>query len=464
MTRTGDIVLAHAFGERYELPVPLVLYLVGGAAVVVLSFVLLLRRTTPAPAVLAVPEAPDTVPPQPLRPLPALLSLAVTLFVVVVGLTGTQDPTYNLAAVGFWLVVWIGGPLSCGLLGDWTRPVNPFAVIARVGDDASLRKAVLARREPLEWPPGLGWWPAVVLFVLLVLGELVFQLDATKPAFVGSMLVLYLLASFFLGLLFGPGWLARGEVFSALFNAWGRLGYFRFGAPGRRGFAGGLDVPFEASPSRVVFVLLMLVSINFDGLIATPQYLDWERTTLGVASTDAKLLLTVSLVALVLVVLAVFGAFATLSASVGRLGQSPLRALAGLLPSLVPIAFGYLVAHYLQYLLTNGQLLVGMLSNPGFGQGNTGFEVDRALLPNSFYWYVSVVVIVAVHVVAVVIAHRFLTSRAADESLARRAEYPWLVAMVGYTAFSIYLIAQPLTSTAATTALAFVGAPFGGLW
>lgn len=453
MIRTGDLVLAHAFGERYELPLPLWLFLVGGASVVVLSFLLVLRRGTVARPSL---DGPDTIPPLPWRPVPGGLAVAGTLFVAYIGLTGTQETSYNLAPVFFWLIVWIVVPMTCGLLGDWSRPVNPFAVLGRLGDDAQLRRKVLARSQPLDWSPRLGWWPAVVLFVLLVLGELVFNLDATKPAFVGGMLLVYGLVSLLLGLLFGPSWLARGEVFSGLFNAWGRLGFFRFGAPGRRGFAGGLEVPFEASPSRVVLVLLLLVSINFDGLLATPQWASYERTTLGTDVAGIELLRTLSLVALVLAVLAAFGAFAHASARLGGVTGSPLRSLAWLLPSLVPIAFGYLVAHYLEYLLTNGQLLIPLVTNPGFGAGNTDFVVDPQLLPSSFYWYVSVVVIVAVHVVAVVIAHRTLRARAADPERALRSEYPWLVAMVAYTAFSLFLIAQPLTESAAT-ALPLVG-------
>ena len=41
-------------------------------------------------------------------------------------------------------------------------------------------------------------------------------------------------------------------MFSVLFATWGRLGYVRFGAPGRRGFFGGLDVPFEPVLSRLL--------------------------------------------------------------------------------------------------------------------------------------------------------------------------------------------------------------------
>lgn len=458
MTRTGPIILAHAFGQRYELPLPLYLFVGGGALVVLLSFLLVLRRTTDGSRPF---DAEDVVPAAPFRPVSGVLSILLTFLVAVVGLTGSQQVSENIAPEFFWVLVWIGVPLTCGLLGDWTRSVNPFANLARLGDSAGVRKLLLARSKPLGWSARLGWWPSVGLFVLLVLGELVFNLDSTTPAFVGGVLLVYGVLSFFLGVLFGPSWTAHGEVFSGLFNAWGRLGFFRMGAPGRRGFTGGLDVPFQASASRIVFVLLLLVTINFDGLLATPQWASYEQRTLGTNGTGIEALRTGSLAVLVLVVLGVFVVFAWTAARAGRFAASPLGSLAGLLPSLVPIAFGYLIAHYLQYLLTNGQLVAPLIGNPGFANWpiklpypfNDTFEVDVTLLPNSFYWYLSVIVIVAVHVVAVVIAHRHLVARAGDGRAARRSEYPWLVAMVAYTAFSLFLIAQPLTqeSGSATT-------------
>ena len=458
---TRPIVLAHAFGERYELPIPLYLFALGGALVVLLSFVLVLRTPgSTAPEV----TSGDSVPLRRVHPVLGPVSIVVLLLVAAVGLTGSQEVPENIAPETFWVLTWIGVPLSCGLLGDWTRPVNPFANLARLADNSRLRRTVLARQEPLAWR--FGWWPAVVLFVLLVLGELVFNLQTTVPAFVGGALVVYGLLCLFLGLVHGSAFLARGEVFSGLFNTWGRLGFWRFGAPGRtRRFTGGLDVPFDEAPSRVVFVLLLLVSINFDGLLATPQWASYERRTLGADTSGIDALRTGSLIALIVVVLAIFVAFAVGSARVGRWSTGPFAALAGVLPSLVPIAFGYLVAHYLQYLLTNGQLMAPLIGNPGYkswplhlpGPFNDGFEVDSTLLPNSFYWYLSVLVIIAVHVVAVVLAHRALLRHAEDPVRARRSEYPWLVAMVAYTAVSLLLIAQPLTQergTATTTTTA----------
>ena len=363
MDRPG-IVLAHNIGERFELPIPLTLFAIGGAAVVLLSFLLVVRLGGEVPPAT---DAPDPVPSRPFPRVAGPLSILAVLAVAVIGITGVQEPAENLASVLFWILLWIAVPLTCGALGDWTRPVNPFANAARLGDSPGLRKAVLARRRPLPYPRGLSWWPALVLFVLLVLGELVFNSEtlSVRPAFVGAMLIVYSLASFFLGMVFGEEWLARGEVFTVLWNAWGRQGWFRFGAPGRRGFAGGLDVPFESTPSRVVLVLLLLISINFDGLLATPAWVKHIQRDQFALSTE--LTETAILAGLVVVLLAVFTGFAHWSARLGGHRTRPLESLAGLLPSLVPIAFGYLLAHNLQYLMIQLQQLYPLAKNPGFG-------------------------------------------------------------------------------------------------
>lgn len=220
----------------------------------------------------------------------------------------------------------------------------------------------------------------------------------------------------------------------------------------------GLDVPFEACVSRVVFVLLMLVNINFDGLTGTQRWTRFERQTLGTSGAPLEAVKALSLLVLVLVVLTLFGVFATAAARTGRHGTTFLPSLAGLLPSLVPIAFGYLIAHYCSYVVTNLQLLFPLIGNPGFTGWpitlpfpfSDSYEVHLTLLPASFYWYLSLAAIVLAHVAAVLLAHRHLGTRTADEQRARASEYPWLVAMVLYTVFSLFLIAQTeATETAA---------------
>lgn len=443
--------LAHAFGQRYDLPIPLLMFVGGGAAVVVLSFLLI----APRPVSAGPPEqGADGAGAVRRYPAGGIAGTIVLALLIACGLAGSQEVPENLLPTVFWLVVWIAVPLTCGLLGDWTQPLNPFAFLARLADRPGLRRVLLGGEESVQWR--FGWWPAVALFFLTACGELIFNTWATVPAHTALVLLVYAVGSAAAGMLFGPAWQQHGELFSVLFATWGRLGWFRFGAPGRRGFAGGLDEGFEPAAARITFILLLLISVNFDGLLATPSWNGLERRLPGalvIHPERLEMFRTATFVTLALVIAIVFGAFAAAAGRAGGHGTGFGQAFTGLLPSLMPIAFGYLLVHNLQYVLVNGQLLGPLLGNPvGRNWGNLhlptpfndGFEPHPYFLPSAFYWYLSVAVIVAVHVVAVVLAHRHLGRRATSVRAARSSEYPWLVAMVAYTMLSLWLIAQPL--------------------
>lgn len=447
-------ILAHAFGKRYDLPIPLWLFVVGGAVVVLVSFALVAGR--PGRAELTdVVDAPQC---KRWNWLFSPLSFVVLAGLIACGLFGNQEVPENIVPTSFWVIGWVVLPLTVGIVGDWTGSVNPFGWLSRFSDSARVRQAVLGSADPLPWPRWLGWWPAAVLFFVIVCGELVYNLTATVPRNTALALLVYAVFCALCGLLFGRQWFDRGEVFTVMFDTWGRLGFFRFGAPGRRGFAGGLAAPFAADASRIAFVLLLLFSINFDGLLSTPQWTDLERSLPGgditFHPTAQHLFQVGSFLVLALVLAVAFGVFAISAARAGEHPGGARSAVAELLPSLLPIAFGYLLAHYLNYVLINGQLMFPLIGNPPGTENwpihlpypfNDDFDPNPTLLPSAFYWYVALVVIVAVHVIAVVIAHRHLSTAGRDERAARRSEYPWLVAMVGYTMLSLWLLAQPLT-------------------
>lgn len=445
--------LAHAFGERVELPIPVLAFVLGGAAVVAASFLVVLPTRVRG----AADEHDDVTPVRRVPTVSGIVGLVALAGLCWAGIAGTQERAENILPTVFWVFVWVVVPLLCGLLGDFTSGSNPFGFLAQLGNGLAARRG----RRSRPWPASLGWWLAVALLALGTLAELVFNQPATLPRFIAWLLVGYAVFCLAMGAVFGAdGFRARGEVFSVLFGAWGLLGWFRFGAPGRRGLAGGLDVPFERTVSRTVFVLMLLISISFDGILSTPQWGRFEkRATTSGDPHEQYLLRTLTFLVLVVALYALFTifAFAVSRAGAGRLSVG--RMLSRLLPSLVPIAFGYLLAHYLQYVLINGQLLLPLLGAPG-GAGtnlhlpypfNDSYEVHTEFLPNSVYWYVDVVVIVAVHLAAVVLAHRSLARVEGTEREARRAEYPWIIAMVAYTSLSLWLLAQPLTAAAGSS-------------
>ncbi len=445
----GMMPLAHAFGERVELPIPVVAFVLGGAAVVAASFVVVLpTRVTHRPD-----AGVDTTAVRPVSHLAGMVGLVVLAGLCWAGIAGTQELPENILPTAFWVYVWVILPLLCGLVGDFTSAVNPYGYLAQLGERIGTRDGRAVR----PWPAAVGWWLAVVLLALGTLAELVFNQTTTLPRIIAWMLIGYAAFCVVMGAVFGAGqFRARGELYSVLFGTWGRLGYFRFGAPGRRGFAGGLDVPFERSLSRSVFVLMLLVSISFDGILSTPQWARFERRSITFGNLHEQYLFRVA--AFLVLVVALYALFTLFSFGVSRASRADLSVgttLSRLLPSLVPIAFGYLLAHYLQYVLINGQLILPLLGAPG-GDGtnlhlpypfNDSYEVHTKFLPNAFFWYVDVVVIITVHIVAVVLAHRSLARVGDTEKQARRAEYPWIIAMVAYTSLSLWLLAQPLTAS-----------------
>src|SRR5581483_7657419 len=152
--------LAHAFGQRYELPIPLVLFVIGGAAVVLVSFLLVFRSPV-EPGVPA--DRPDRIHLRAMSPVWAPISIVLLALLIVAGLTGSQEIPENIVPTAYWVVIWVAVPLSCGLIGDWTQPVNPYANLAKLADSPRLRSLLLGDAAPVGWPRRLGWWPAAVL-------------------------------------------------------------------------------------------------------------------------------------------------------------------------------------------------------------------------------------------------------------------------------------------------------------
>ncbi len=453
MSNTPLSLLAHSFGERYELPIPLYLFVLGGALAVLLSFLFMLKRTAASKGdslAISEPRLPK------IRHGFVIASLLLFFIFITIGFLGSQERSENIVTVLFWLVIWIVVPLLCGIFGDFTRWLNPFANIVQVTDSERLRMLIIGRRQAFQWPKWLGVWPVAIGFFAVICGELIYSQAASQPQVIALGLLIYFFVCVFASILFGQQWTKNGELFSVLFATWGKLGYFRFGTSGVRGFAGGLRKPFDPHPSHTVFFLLLLVSVSFDGLISTPAWahIGYQLpAAFATGSENYKLLMVGIFLAMALTIWLLFYGFAAAVRFFGKLTIRSSQVLAGLLPSLLPISFGYLLAHNFQYIIVNGQLLFPLVGNPAGTSSpivqlpfpfNDSFVPVVNVLPSSFYWYMSLVVIIFVHIVAVVLAHRYLQHATSDPGLARRAEYPWIVAMIGYTMLSLWLLAQPL--------------------
>ena len=418
---------AHAFGERYDLPLPLPLWLAAAGLSVALSFLvfaLALRRGASYRARAVLRLRPRLV--AALR----ALSVCVFLVLIVAGLFGTQDPYRNLAPAFVWIAWWIGFTYLTALLGDLWSVLNPWNTLypaERFG-----------LRRPL--PAAAGVWPATALLLAFAWIEIVWEGNAV-PANIAWLAIGYSALTWGGMFVFGrEAWLRSGEMFTIYFGLLARLapGEVRSGKWHLRPPAGGLLDPRPLSPSEAFFVIVMLAIVTFDGLRETPLWAVGDA--LWTAATTAGLLAMPWVFALV-----IFGVCALMG------NASPSELLRLFVPTLLPIALAYHVAHYLSYLLVAGQVVIPLASDP-FGRGwdlfgTAHYRIAMGLVGARFAWYTSVVVIVLGHVIAMYVAHRLALERFSERRTARRSQYPLAALMVGYTMLSLWILAQPIVET-----------------
>lgn len=447
------VARAHGFGQRYDLPLPLWLYLLGAGLTVALSF-----------AFLALWRRDDTAPYRGdyarllLRRIPGARAIAFTLrllvltlyvLVIVAGLMGVQNPVKNIAPAMVWAIWWVGMAYVSALVGDLWALVNPLDSVARAAARLCPRW-----RAPLTWPRWLGSWPATALFFCFIWMELNWE-GSEQPASLAWSMLLYSACTWTGMALFGRAvWLRHAEVFHVVFGLLARFAPFacRDGRLYVRPYAAGLLATGSVRPACLVLVILMLASVSFDGMMETQAWYDIVDAVLAVAPGALSCISTAALLLVPALFLLVFLLFCAMIARCGASdGQPalPLWRVAGhFVLTLVPIAIAYHFAHYLSFLAMAGQYLIPLASDPlGMGWdlfGTRLYFIRLGIVDAKVVWYVSLFAIIAGHVAAVWLAHVCALRLFASRRAALRSQYPMLGLMIAYTMLSLWIIAQPI--------------------
>ncbi len=487
-----SLARAHAFAARYDLPLPLDFYLAGAAGAVVLSFVIM------ALVFRAGPKSTDRpwIDLSRFRPRRAMVrrvaagivqAISVGLFLVVLtaGFFGAQDTLRNIAPAFVWILWWIGLAYVAALIGNPWPAINPWSIIFAGFETLAGRRRPGARFGlGLGYPKWLGAWPAVALFGAFAWLELIAEaarVPAQLAAFISAYSVLTWIGMFIFG---RKAWLANGEAFSLAFEVFGR--FAPIGAPRPdspdgawrlRPYAAGLVVDRPCHPSMTAFVILMLSTVTFDGFKETSLWaglLKWIASVpafhpllIGLHDLGFGLLAALETIFLGLFPLlfyVVYLGFCWLTKEAADSERS-VTEIAGLFVfSLVPIAIAYHLAHYLSYLLTSGQLIIPLASDPfGLGWdlfGTADHRIDIGVVGAKFVWYTAVAAIVVGHVFAVGVAHFVALKTFPSTRAARASQYPMLVLMIAYTMVSLWILAQPVIES---PDLNTVNAPSGTL-
>ena len=486
---------AHGFGERYDLPLPLSLFVISGAVAVALSFVVaavfLRAGATHAryPRYNLLRLAPVRwVASSPFTATLKTLSVVLTLYVIVGALIGNERAALNPAPAAIYVAFWVGLSFFTALFGNLWALVNPWKAAWGFLERAFEALAPGSRLSlHRRYPARIGPWPAVLVFAGFAILETV-AADTAGPRALGWILVLYTAYNFVGMYVYGREvWLRNAEGFTVVYGFMARFSvtevrsstsrcrrctsdgrcssgesdcvdcyecYART-APAQRQFnlrppCVGLNRLGVVTLTVVVHVILLLSTVSFDGLSATPEWLVFTGQFL-LQSPQYGGYIANLIGALGLPV--VFGLLfaltcAAIAALSGQTEPDPGQLLRRFTFSLLPIALAYHFAHFLGFLLINGQRFIVLASDPfGWGWdlfGTADAIINIGILSPVFIWYFSILAIVVGHIAGVYLAHVQATRIYPTRRGALLSQLPMLVLMVCYTCASLWIISRPI--------------------
>lgn len=444
---------AHAFSQEYTLPLPLSIFLYGGAGAIAVSFLIIglflnekkmvsdykVRDITKFGLVRWLTSSI-------FRGVLKWFSLLFLLLLIASGIFGTQFSLSNISPIFVWVIFMLGFTYLVALFGNFWPAVNPWKTIGDwVGEDKGV----------LSYPKVLSYWPALILYFLFIWNEIVSG-EASIPRNLSTIILGYSFINVLGSYLFGlRDWFKYGEFFSVFFDLVGRMSPFE--ARGgkillRPPLVGLLAKPAEGF-SQVVFILFMLSSTAFDGFQATSSWLSLDLWAYeyyqGLGDGGERLFKTFGLMVSPVVLLGTYLLTIYLSRVATKSKQSFKSLAFSFAPSLLPIALVYNIAHYFQVLATQGQGIIYLISDP-LGQGwnifgTANYQVDVGILRADTVWYTQVGFIVLGHIAAVYLAHLIALKIFKSQKLALVSQVPMLLLMVGYTLAGLWLLAQPIS-------------------
>ena len=127
---------AHAFGTRYDLPIPLGIFIWSAGAAVLMSFIIMARFCRHRSAVKRNIQFDICGLPglkwfnsALLRNLLGLLSVAIFALVLATGFFGNSDPLKNFTPTFIWIIWWVGMVFISALVGNLWALVNPWSIL-----------------------------------------------------------------------------------------------------------------------------------------------------------------------------------------------------------------------------------------------------------------------------------------------------------------------------------------------
>lgn len=426
-------VLAHGVGSRGGLPLPLWQFAWAATAALVVSFVALgvlwdRPRLSGAAAGRPVGWSPRAL--TVAQPIARAASLTLFLLVLAAGLFGTDDAARNIAPVAVYVVFWVVLQSVIPVIGDVWAVLSPFDTIGRALDRI--------RSEPTPAPAWSHWVAPAGAFGFLFI-ELAHP-SGDSPRVLGWAMLVYLAVVVAAVWRWGRSWLPLGETFTVLFGLLGAMAPVRRDDEGQLRFRPPLSglAAIDVTPAATALILIVLGGTTFDGFSASDLWVDLAGRPEGWSGAAWSLFGLVDAI-IVLSALYLIGVQSMAAAT----GRQPRELASVFAPSLVPISFGYTLAHYLQLAVDESQTFVFHLSDP-FGRGWDLFggadaRVNFDLVSVDAIAWCQALGIVVGHIAGVLVAHDRAVA-VFDQRDATRSQYVMLFVMVLYSVLGLWLL------------------------
>ncbi len=443
-TSADGLTLAHGLGGAKDLPISPGLAIAGAAAALVVSFtVLALAWRTPrfnaatsgrpAPAWLA-----GIVDSTWWRILWRTFGFVLFAYIAAAAVFG-KDLVINPLLGVFYVWWWVGlVPLSL-FFGPVWKTISPVRTI-----NAAFAK--VSRGDPergvFTYPERLGHWPAAIGLYAFVWMELVYPYS-TEVGPIRLWCAAYVAVMLVGGASFGNAFYERAdpfEVYSTLvsrLSVWGRRHTEQGELLVIRTPLANLDTT-PVRPGLAAVLAVLFGSTAFDSFHSSTRWIKFVQSS----DTSTYVLNNLGLLAFCCAVGLVFAAGTMLTGLGDDLRHRELPNIFA--HSIVPIVVGYIVAHYLSYLVEVGQVTLIQLSDPFstganyLGTGNLKVNYWLSYHP-TLLANIKVIAVVTGHVLGVIAAH----DRAIKILPARHqvtGQLPLLLAMIAFTVGGLYLL------------------------
>lgn len=449
-------VSAHAFGKLYNLPVPFWMYLYGGAAAIVVSFLIIGYFINKTGSSFTYPTKflsnLNFLVNKPVITVLKGISVFLFLLTILTGLIGEDSPYSNFNMTFFWIIFVLGFSYLTAFTGNIFAFINPWKVLTDWFENVTGEKI----KGMFKYPQNLGYYPALIFYFLFIWIELFAQ---AFPRQLSLILIQYSLITFVGVMAVGKeNWFKYCEFFSVFFRLIGKIAPLEYNKGKlylRPPFIGLLKEKAEHF-SLLLFILFMLSSTAFDGFRTTTPWVqfyfqNFDEVLSPVFGESANALFqTFGLLLSPFVFLVIYLSLIGFAKFITKSKTSLLELCLQLALSLVPIAFVYNIAHYYTLLLTEGQNMFRIISDP-FGYGwnlfNTArYEVNLSIIDANFTWHFQVALILVGHIVGTYLAHVVALKVFPSHKKALLSQFPLLILMVVYTMIGLWILSQPITS------------------